>query len=355
MMTAAATGSAKERNARPSLPLALTMGDPAGIGLDITIAAWARRHATPLPSFVLLGCPDAVAARARQLDIPCEIGVVRSMSSARDLPSGALPVLPVEMKAPVEAGRPDAANALGVIEAIERAVGETVAGNAAGIVTNPISKATVYAAGFVHPGHTEFLGVLAEQHFPGRPWTPVMMLASDQLRVVPLTVHIPLTAVAPAVTRERIIEVCRITADDLSQRFGLSRPRLAVAGLNPHAGEGGSLGREEIEVIAPAIDELQKQGIDVSGPYSADTLFHEAARARYDVAVCMYHDQALIPIKTLAFDTSVNVTLGLPFVRTSPDHGTAFDIAGTGRASPASLVAALRLAASMTTASTSHG
>jgi len=353
-MTAAATGSAKEGHACLSLPLALTMGDPAGIGLDITIAAWARRRAAPLPPFVLLACPDTVAARARQLDAPCEIGIVEDLSHFRDLPAEMLPVLPVAMKAPVVAGCPDSANAPGVIEAIERAVGAAVAGHAAGVVTNPISKATVYAAGFAHPGHTEFLGVLAEQHFPGRTWTPVMMLASDELRVVPLTVHIPLTAVAAAVTSERIIEVCRIAAGDLARRFGISRPRLAVAGLNPHAGESGRLGREEIEIIAPAVEELQRQGFDIAGPYSADTLFHAAARARYDAAVCMYHDQALIPIKTLAFDSGVNVTLGLPFVRTSPDHGTAFDIAGTGRASPASLVAALRLAARMATASASN-
>jgi 4-hydroxythreonine-4-phosphate dehydrogenase len=354
MMTASATGSAKEGNACLSLPLALTMGDPAGIGLDITLAAWGRRHVAPLPPFVLLGPPDAVAARARQLDVPCEIGVVEDLSHFRDLPAEALPVLPVALKAPVVAGRPDPANAPGVIEAIERAVDAAVAGTVAGVVTNPISKATVYAAGFSHPGHTEFLGVLAEQHFPGRTCIPVMMLASDELRVVPLTVHIPLAAVATAVTRERIIDVCRITAGDLTRRFGISRPRLAIAGLNPHAGESGSLGREEIEIIGPAIRELQQQGLDISGPHSADTLFHAAARDRYDAAVCMYHDQALIPIKTLAFDTGVNVTLGLPFVRTSPDHGTAFDIAGTGRASPASLVAALRLAARMATASASN-
>jgi len=177
-----------------------------------------------------------------------------------------------------------------------------------------------------------------------------MMLASDELRVVPLTVHIPLARVPSEVTPSRIVDVCRVTARDLARRFGLARPRIAVAGLNPHAGEGGSIGREDIDIIAPAIASLRGQGLDVSGPFPADTLFHAAARRRYDVAVCMYHDQALIPIKTLAFDTGVNVTLGLPFVRTSPDHGTAFDIAGTGRASPSSLVAALRLASRMTAA-----
>ena len=347
MDSEAASGGASADGAGRSMPLAVTMGDPAGIGLDITIAAWARRQAVPLPPFVLLASPDAVAERARRLGLACEISVVSGLPPSSQLPADALPVLPVKLDARVEAGVPNSANAGGIIEAIERAVAETVAGRAAAVVTNPISKATLYAAGFAHPGHTEFLGVLAGQHFPGRTWTPVMMLASDELRVVPLTIHIPLTAVAPAVTRELILDVCRITTRDLAARFGIPRARLAVAGLNPHAGEGGGIGREEIEVIGPAIATLQREGLDVTGPYPADTLFHAAARARYDVAVCMYHDQALIPIKTLAFDTGVNVTLGLPFVRTSPDHGTAFDIAGTGKASPASLVAALHLAARM--------
>jgi 4-hydroxythreonine-4-phosphate dehydrogenase len=347
MTTEATTGLAMDLRAGPSLPLALTMGDPAGIGLDITIKAWAQRSTNPLPSFVLLADPDAVADRARGLGIQCEVAVVAEFPATRQLTSGALPVLPVKLSARVEAGVANPANAGGTIEAIELAVRETMAGRASGIVTNPISKATVYAAGFAHPGHTEFLGELAERHVPGRTWTPVMMLASDGLRVVPLTVHIPLAAVPSSVTRERILDVCRITARDLASRFGITRARIAVAGLNPHAGEDGSLGREEIEIIAPAIETLRREGLDVTGPHSADTLFHSAARARYDVAVCMYHDQALIPIKTLAFDTGVNVTLGLPFVRTSPDHGTAFDIAGSGKASPASLVAALRLAARM--------
>ena len=357
MMNAeATTGKATEHGAGLSLPLALSMGDPAGIGLDITIAAWAGRQAAPLPPFVLIAAPEAVAERARALGLACEIAVVSSLPPANQLPADALPVLPMRLDVRVEAGKPNSANAGGIVGAIERAVAETVAGRAAAIVTNPISKATLYAAGFAHPGHTEFLGVLAEKHFPGRTWTPVMMLASDELRVVPLTIHIPLTAVASAVTRELILDVCRITARDLTARFGIPRPRLAVAGLNPHAGESGGIGREEIEVIGPAIETLRGEGLDIAGPYPADTLFHAAARARYDAAVCMYHDQALIPIKTLAFDTGVNVTLGLPFVRTSPDHGTAFDIAGTGKASPASLVAALRLAARMAASPpTSHG
>lgn len=347
----AATAGTTEGHPTSILPLALTMGDPAGIGLDITLTAWAQRTSAPLPPFALLTSPDALAERAQALGLGCKIAIIRQLADVRGLPPDTLPILPISLSARVEPGRANSENAQGVIDSIERAVAETVAGRASGIVTNPISKATLYAAGFPHPGHTEFLGALAEQHYPGRPWSPIMMLASDALRVVPLTVHIPLTSVAGQVTRERIIEVCRITARDLSTRFGLARPRLALAGLNPHAGEGGSLGREEMDIIAPAIEELRVQGLDVTGPFPADTLFHAAARRRYDVAICMYHDQALIPIKTLAFDTGVNVTLGLPFIRTSPDHGTAFDIAGTGKASPTSLIAALRLAARMATQS----
>ncbi|MEZ5816566.1 MAG: 4-hydroxythreonine-4-phosphate dehydrogenase PdxA [Hyphomicrobiaceae bacterium] len=330
-----------------SAPLALTMGDPAGIGLDITLAAWATRAANPLPPFVLLADAASVSARAARLGLACEICAFDNMPAVEALPRDRLAILAVPLAVPVAPGVADPRNAGGVIASIERAVDETCAGRAAGIVTNPISKATVYAAGFAHPGHTEFLGALAELHVPGRRWTPVMMLASDALRVVPLTVHISLAGVPRQITQQRIVEVCRITAEDLAKRFGLAHPRIAVAGLNPHAGEGGSLGREEIEIIAPAIETLRSGGLDVSGPHSADTLFHAAARARYDVAVCMYHDQALIPIKTLAFDTGVNVTLGLPFIRTSPDHGTAFDIAGSGKASPNSLIAALRMAAHM--------
>ena len=331
-------------------PLAVTMGDPAGIGLDIIAAAWSVRHHEPLPSFVVIGDPEALEARARLLGLEIALDVVDQLGGAHGS-ADRLTVLPVRTSERVLPGKPSPANARAVIDAIERAVGETVAGRAVGIVTCPISKATVYAAGFPHPGHTEFLGALAELHFPGETWSPVMMLAADELKVVPVTVHISLADVAKALTRERIVEVCRITARDVAHRFGVARPRLAVAGLNPHAGEGGSLGREEIDVIGPAIAALRDEGLDVSGPLSADTMFHPAARVRYDVAICMFHDQALIPIKTLAFDTGVNVTLGLPFVRTSPDHGTAFDIAGSGRASATSLIAAMRLAARMTNAS----
>ncbi|MGE0702147.1 MAG: 4-hydroxythreonine-4-phosphate dehydrogenase PdxA [Hyphomicrobiaceae bacterium] len=348
-MHAIEPGSTPQREAGPpARPLVVSMGDPAGIGLDIILTAWAARHEAPLPPLVLIADPDALAERAIALGLGTDIALAETAPLASALPTDRLTVLPVRCPAPVVAGRADPANAEPVIAAIALAVGETVAGRAAGIVTCPISKATVYAAGFAHPGHTEFLGALAEQHYPGTRAVPVMMLASEELRVVPLTVHIPLSAVPAAVTHDRIVEVARIVMHDLRTRFGIATPRLAVAGLNPHAGEQGTLGREDVDIIAPAVARLTAEGLDVTGPHSADTLFHAAARQRYDAALCMYHDQALIPIKTLAFDTGVNVTLGLPFVRTSPDHGTAFDIAGTGRASPASLVAALRMAARMT-------
>jgi 4-hydroxythreonine-4-phosphate dehydrogenase len=237
-----------------------------------------------------------------------------------------------------------------VIAAIEAATAAVAAGHASAIVTAPISKETLYATGFPFPGHTEFLAELAARHRPGQTFHPVMMLACDQLRVVPLTIHIPLQDVPGRITADLLTSTARILAADLTRYFGLARPRIAIAGLNPHAGEGGTIGREEVEVIAPAIARLRGEGLDIAGPLSADTMFHAAARARYDAAICMYHDQAHLPIKTLAFDEGVNVTLGLPFVRTSPDHGTAFDIAGTGKARPDSFIAALRLAAKMAAA-----
>ena len=338
------------RDSPPLRPLAVTMGDPAGIGPDIVLTAWAKQQLAPLPPFVLVADPSVLAERARMLGIAVDIEVVDEVEGDAGRSAGRLPILPVQLAKSPQPGCPDPANGPAVIASIERAVRETVAGRASGVVTPPISKATLYAAGFTHPGHTEFLGALATEHFPGVTWTPVMMLAAEELRVVPVTVHLPLADVPKALTRDRIVEVCRITARDLTLRFGLERPRIAVAGLNPHAGEGGSLGTEEIEIIGPAIARLREEGLRVTGPHSADALFHAAARKAYDVAVCMYHDQALIPLKTLAFDSGVNVTLGLPFVRTSPDHGTAFDIAGSGRASPTSFVAALRLAARLSPA-----
>jgi 4-hydroxythreonine-4-phosphate dehydrogenase len=331
----------------PAKPLALTMGDPAGVGLEITLMAWRDRGADLVPPFVLFADPEAVAARSRLtgLDVPIEI--VDGLEHAAAVFVDRLPVRPVRLSAPAQPGRPDAANAGAVISSIEDALAAVRKGHAAAVVTNPIAKAVLYRAGFKYPGHTEFLAHLAEAHDPGRRFRPVMMLVSDALRVVPLTVHIPLAEVAKSITRAAILDTLRITSEALQRDFGLARPRIAVAGLNPHAGEAGTLGREEEEVIAPAVRELRAEGLAVTGPHSADTLFHADARAAYDAVVAMYHDQALIALKTLAFDTAVNLTLGLPFVRTSPDHGTAFDIAGQGRASARSLVASLKLAATL--------
>ncbi len=328
---------------RRAKPLALTMGEPAGIGLEITALAWRARFDAGLPSFAILGDPDALAERARLAGIDVPIETVLTIESAAGVFAERLPVYPIRLAAPARPGRPDPANAHATIRAIEAAVAAAVSGTAAGVVTNPIAKSVLARAGFAHPGHTEFLAHLAEAH-AGRRFHAVMMLASDELRVVPLTVHIPLEAVPRSITRTSIFEAVRTTWNALRHDFGIDAPRIAVAGLNPHAGEDGLLGAEEQEIIGPAVEELRSEGLSVTGPHPADTLFHAAARKRYDAALCMYHDQALVPFKTLAFDSGVNVTLGLPFVRTSPDHGTALDIAGSGRASPESLVQALKLA-----------
>jgi 4-hydroxythreonine-4-phosphate dehydrogenase len=349
------TGASLPPAREGAVPLAVTMGDPAGIGLDITLEAWRDRAVKDLPPFVVYGDAGALAERARLLGIPLSLETSPAPPPVAALPTDRLVVVPVDATVPPVPGTADPRNAPAIVGAIEQAVAATIGGTCAAVVTNPISKATLYAAGFAHPGHTEFLAELAERHRPGRRWTPVMMLAADMLRVVPLTVHIPLAAVPAAISPDLITETVRITARDLTARFGIARPRLAVAGLNPHAGEAGSLGREEIDVIAPALEALRAEGYAIAGPLSADTLFHAEARRGYDAAICMYHDQALIPLKTLAFDDGVNVTLGLPFVRTSPDHGTAFDIAGTGKARPQSLIAALRLAARMAAAPPSAG
>ncbi|HYZ44209.1 MAG TPA: 4-hydroxythreonine-4-phosphate dehydrogenase PdxA, partial [Xanthobacteraceae bacterium] len=243
-----------------------------------------------------------------------------------------------------EPGRPDQSSAPAALAAIRRAVADVHAGAAAAVVTNPVAKNVLYRSGFPEPGHTEYLGKLAEEA-TGVAVRPVMMLWSPELAVVPVTIHLALKDVIPRLSESLVVETARIVARDLRERFGIARPRLAIAGLNPHAGEDGALGDEDLTVVRPAVERLKAEGIDARGPLPADSLFHRAARASYDVALAMYHDQALIPIKTLAFNHAVNVTLGLPFVRTSPDHGTAFDIAGTGRADPASLIAALQLAA----------
>ena len=326
-------------------PLALTQGDPAGIGPDITLAAWASRGRSGLPPFLYIGDPAVLAARAKLLGLDIPIREA-DPQSALSVFSAALPVLPVSAGADVTPGEPHVATAKGTIAAIETAVALSLEGKAGGTVTNPIAKSVLYQAGFGFPGHTEFLADLAERATGGKV-RPVMMLAGPKLRAIPVTIHIPLKDVPGALTEDLILETCRITHRDLKSRFGVDQPRLAVAGLNPHAGEDGALGREDRDIIHPAISKLRGEGIDAFGPLPADTMFHDEARARYDVAICMYHDQALIPAKALGFDTSVNVTLGLPFIRTSPDHGTAFGIAGQGVARETSLVEAIRLAGAL--------
>ena len=324
-------------------PLALTLGDPAGIGPEITLAAWRQRREAGLPAFALVGDVDHLAGLARALAPDVPVRRIDAIEDAAGVFADALPVLPLEARVTATPGTPTAADAPAVIESIDRAVALTRAGRAGAVVTCPIAKSVLYEAGFRHPGHTEYLAHLAAE--PGAPAPlSVMLLWSEDLAVVPVTVHIPLADVPRALTRDLILETARIVDRDLRARFGIAAPRLALTGLNPHAGESGAMGREEIETIAPAIATLRAEGIDATGPHPADTLFHARARTRYDVALAMYHDQALLPIKTIAFDDGVNVTLGLPFVRTSPDHGTAFDIAGRGLARPDSLIAAIRLA-----------
>jgi 4-hydroxythreonine-4-phosphate dehydrogenase len=296
-------------------PILITMGEPSGIGPEIALAAFDQLHGKigdhPLK---LVGDADIFASR----------------KSAQ---------IPTAAKATARPGKPDPKNAAAVIEAIELAVRACLAGEAAAMVTAPIHKAILREAGFPYPGHTEFLGFLT-----GAP-RAVMMLASEKLRVVPLTIHTPLAEVPKAISTDSIVETAEIMLKALARDFAIAEPRLAIAGLNPHAGEDGMLGPEEKEFIAPAVQALKARGHNVTGPLSADTLFHDEARKRYDAVLTMYHDQGLIPIKTLSFWDGVNVTLGLPLVRTSPDHGTAFDIAGLGKADHRSMIAAIRMAA----------
>src|SRR6202166_2477794 len=313
-------------------PLALTSGEPAGIGPDITIAAWLRRNELKLPAFYLLGDPDFLRHRAKLLGLNVGIADIRAEDAVATF-ADALPVVATGHPAAAQPGQPDHSSADAAIASIRQAVSDVAAGRASAVVTNPIAKSVLYRAGFRHPGHTEFLAELAasEGHTP----QPVMMLWSPALVVVPVTIHLSLREAIAQLSSDLIVTTARIVVSALKARFGLANPRLTVSGLNPHAGEDGSLGTEDITIVAPAIEILRRDGIDARGPLPADS---------------MYHDQALIPIKTIAFEDAVNVTLGLPFIRTSPDHGTAFNIAGTGKANPSSLIAALRLAARMVTA-----
>jgi 4-hydroxythreonine-4-phosphate dehydrogenase len=329
----------------PSAPLALTCGDPSGVGPEIALAAWTRRDALDLPPFYLLCDPALIEARARQIGFDIPLRLVEP-GEATQVFAHAVPIVPLVNRLADRAGTPIAGNAPGIVESIDRAVADTLSGAASATVTCPISKKPLYEAGFAFPGHTEYLAHLAREH-SGKDVLPVMMLAGPELRTVPVTIHIALAKVSTLLTIDLIVETAEIVVRDLSRWFGIAKPRLAVAGLNPHAGEEGTMGGEDEAIVRPAVEALRRAGIDARGPLPADTMFHPRARATYDAAICMYHDQALIPAKTLAFDEAVNVTLGLPFIRTSPDHGTAFDIAGRGVARPDSLVAALKLAASM--------
>jgi len=314
-------------------PVALSCGEPAGIGPEIAVRAWEASGAR-LP-FFWIGDPAHLPPGTRHAEI-------HDPQEALHVSATALPVLRLAFPAPARPGLPEPANAAAVIEAIARGVELVQEGRASALCTAPINKKALQdGAGFAHPGHTEYLAHLAGV---GR---VVMMLACDALKVVPTTIHIPLRNVPGALDARLLEDTLRITQAALIRDFGIDNPRIAVAGLNPHAGEGGAMGREEIETIAPVLDRLRAEGMRIAGPLSADTMFHAEARARYDVAVAMYHDQALIPIKTLDFARGVNVTLGLPFIRTSPDHGTAFDIAGQGCADPSSLIAALEMAREM--------
>ncbi|PCI04474.1 MAG: 4-hydroxythreonine-4-phosphate dehydrogenase PdxA [Hyphomicrobiales bacterium] len=326
-------------------PIAVSIGEPAGIGPDIILSAWLQRKSASLPLFVVIGDKSLLEARAATLGLGLELKLETVFAGNFDsLSSDALPIMQLSNGMKGTAGHSHSDDAYGVIEAIDTGVSLVRDGRAAALVTCPINKKALYDAGFSHPGHTEYLAELCGD---GKTIRPVMMLAGPDLRTIPVTIHIPLSEVSQCLTTEMIIETGRIVADDLRQRFGIENPRLAVAGLNPHAGEEGSMGREDIDVIKPAIVALKSLGIDAVGPLPADTMFHANARKNYDVALCMYHDQALIPSKTLAFDEGVNVTLGLPIIRTSPDHGTAYDIAGTGKANPQSFMEALKMAAQM--------
>ena len=325
--------------ARLEGPIAVSLGDPAGIGPELIAEAWARREAERLPPFFVVGCSKVLrdAAAKRGVDLP--IADVTDLAKPAAWFPTALPVLRIG-NAVYRPGEPDKKGALLAIKSLERAVAAVGVGVADALVTGPIAKAELAEVGFEFPGQTEFVASWCEV----KPSDAVMMLAGPSLRTVPMTVHCALSEVPKMLTVDLIRRRCAIVARALREDFGIASPRLAVCGLNPHAGENGRMGREEIKIIAPAIAALRKDGIDATGPHPADTLFAPHLRGTYDVAIAMYHDQALVPLKALDFDEGVNVTLGLPIVRTSPDHGTAFGIAGTGKASPNAMIAAIRMA-----------
>jgi 4-hydroxythreonine-4-phosphate dehydrogenase len=348
-VTASTRISADTRIA-PDAPLAVTCGDPGGIGPDVALAAWAKRQHDAIPTFFVIAPRNTFAERSTAIGLDVPVQDISVPEEARAVFPEALPVLPVngleEHGDAVVPGVPSLAHVPLILGSIRLGVHEVLSGRAAGLVTNPIAKHLLHQAGFPFPGHTEYLAHLAtEAGYAAR--RPVMLMASPRLRVIPATIHIPLAAVPSRLSTELIIDTAHIAISDFGKYFAMNKPRIAITGLNPHAGEQGDMGREDIDIIAPAVHALRAEGHAVTGPHSADTMFHEQAREGFDLVIAMYHDQALIPFKTLSFHDGVNVTLGLPFVRTSPEHGTAYDIAGTGRASPSSFVAALRLAAQM--------
>ncbi len=332
-----------------NLPTAVTIGEPAGIGPDVILLSWLHsskiaenRECDP---YYVIGDAYLLKKRARLMGLAVPV-VVATPGNAKEIFQNALPVVPLDAPFFCGPGAPSRQDSAGIVESINQAVTHVRSGAAQAVVTAPINKKSLYDAGFSHSGHTEYLAELASS-WPSQSAAttrPVMMLTGPLLRAVPVTIHIPLKEVANVLNTDDIVEVSTIAARDLISRFGISKPRLAISGLNPHAGEEGTMGKEDGTIIAPAVAALKAAGIDAIGPLPADTMFHDRARATYDVAICMYHDQALIPAKALDFDRTVNVTLGLPFIRTSPDHGTAFDIAGTGKANPTSMISALKLA-----------
>ena len=329
-----------------TIPLAVSMGEPAGIGPDLVLRLFAERAKHELPPFAVYGNLPFLEARARRLGLDIALVAVPPTEAVASF-ANALPVAQVDGLVPDRPGETRQVSSRVVIEAITRATGDVMRGTCRGLVTAPIHKAALYDAGFRHPGHTEFLASLCAGS-GGAP-TPVMMLVHEGLRAVPATIHIPLKDVPRAITPDLLLRTGRIVTHGLRTRFGIDEPKLAFCGLNPHAGEGGTIGMEDLDVIAPAVAQLRHEGLDVTGPLAADTAFHPPLWKRFDAVVAMYHDQALIPIKALAFESAVNVTLGLPIVRTSPDHGTAFDLAGTRESSTASMLAAIRLAHTLTT------
>jgi 4-hydroxythreonine-4-phosphate dehydrogenase len=326
-------------------PVAVTMGEPAGIAPDITLQAWLELRSRYGPGFFVIGDEEVLKQRAARLKLNVELASIKTGSEVGDVFARAMPVLPHPVAHVPQPGTILADNSAAIVGAIERAVVLALEGRVSAIVTNPIQKKVLYAQGFAHTGHTDFIAALVRAR--GFAAEPVMMLAAPGIRTVPLTIHIPLREVAQALSLDIIVRQTRVVDADLRRFFGIVSPRIAVTGLNPHAGEGGALGGEEQSIIRPAVEKLAGEGIDVEGPLAADSLFHDEARRRYDVVICMFHDQALIPVKTLGFHEGVNATLGLPIVRTSPDHGTALSLAGTGAANPTSLISAIELAATM--------